>query len=175
MSALLYRFNRPETFPLLSTYTTARGPVSIRVVGESDDAALTLALGRHHDDPGEITVMLGLPLIAIEGRPERLELDLSGDLTGCRVFVEAADSCGVGITYTLGGEGGSGPRTWSAKAQDPDESWGERHHGDLPGSALPLQFHRLGFALGPGCRGVDVRLTRLRVTGDVRLAGPGMA
>lgn len=175
MSTVLHRFDSPGAFPVLTTFTTARNPVSSQVCGQGVDAGLNIGCERHADDPSDVDIVLGLPLTAIDGEPHSLKLDFAGDLTGCRVSLEGMDSRGAGLTYALSREGKPGRRVLSAMIQHPTDSCGDMLEGDSFRVLLPLQLHRLRITVGPDAPGLDLRLLRLSVTGDVRLCPPGIA
>lgn len=175
MSTLLYRFDDADVFPLLETETTARGPVQIRVDGCGPDAFVRIAVHRHDDDPAETIAVIALPLIAVDGKPEKLLLDVLGDASGCRVFVEAGDTEGWGFAYRFGNVDFAGWRTCSADAQQPDEFWGPREKTDRSAVIPPVQLYRLGIAMNERCQGFDIGVKALSVTGHVRLAPPGIA
>ncbi len=181
MSTLVYRFDDAAAFPLLETETTARGPVTLCVEGGRDRSAkmisafLRIALQRRTSDPPEITVVIGLPLIAIDGNPERLLLDVLGDASGCRLFVEGGDARGWGFCYSLGEVDFTGWRECWAEVQRPTKYWGQCKEEGRGGVVMPLQPFRVGIRLSERCRKIDVGLGALRVTGDVRLVAPGIA
>lgn len=175
MSTLLYRFDNTEDFLLLESETTARGLVAIRVDGIKPHSFLRIAMTRHSEDPPEITVLVALPLIAIDGKPQKLLLDVLGDAGGCHLFLEAGDAQGWGFAYSLGSVDFTGWRTCTVDVQEPGEYWGERREDATPGIIPPLQLYRLGLTMSERCRAVDVGLGALNVTGDVRLAPPGIA
>ncbi len=175
MSTLLYRFDDTYAFPLLKSETTARGAVTVRVERGADDAFLRVALQRQSSDAPEVAVVIGLPLLAIDGSPQRLLLDVLGDTSGCHLFLEAGDARGWGLAYSFGTIDFSGWHRPSVDVQEPCEYWGtckaEGTHGVVP----PLQPYRLRLTMSEKCRTIDVGLGALSVTGDVRLAPPGIA
>lgn len=175
MRTLLYRFDDAEAFALLKSQTTARGPVTVRVDCQDNDMFLRVTLTRQEDDPPEITVVIALPLLAVDGKLEEFLLDLLGDASGCRIFAEAGDTHGWGFTYSFGSVDFSGWRTCTVNAQNPSEYWGEREKDGTPGVVPPVQLFKLGLLMSESCRAIDIGLGKLSVTGDVRLAPPGIA
>ena len=175
MSTVLYRFDSVGAYPLLSTFTTARNPVLLQIGGEGDEAGLNIGFERNADDEADIDIVLGLPLSGVDGAPRSLQLDLVGNLTGCRIFLEGMDSRGAGLTYALTDDRRPGRQVWVAGIQHPSEYRGALPEMESPPVLVPLQFHRLSVTVGPKARGLDLRLLRLRVTGDIRLCPPGIA
>lgn len=91
-----------------------------------------------------------------------------------RLFLETADARGLGLAYSFGIADFSGWHTFSVNVHEPYEYWGackaEGTHGVVP----PLQPYRLRLTMSQACRCIDVGLGALTVTGDVRLAPPGI-
>lgn len=181
MSTLLYRFDDPTLFPLLECETTAEGPVSVELDANTDHAFLRLAVRRQPEDGAEVTAVVGLPFVAVDGRPESLLLEIRGDASGCRVFAEAGDGGGRGYLYVFATVDFTGWRTCKVDVDKPTESWGdgestaERLGRHPPTVEPPLQLYRLGVALPKSCHHVDIGLGALFVEGEVRLASPGIA
>ncbi len=198
MSTLVYRFDDGEAFFLLESETTARGPAAVRVEGRGNEAFLRVTLERQPDEPGEVAVGIALPLVAIDGSPEQLLLDVVGDASGCRLFLEVADARGWGLAYSFGEVKFFGRRTCAVRVQEPSECWGAPAADDrrpltndrsgseqVVGSAHshlsrvrvipPIQPYHLKLVLHESCRSVDLGFGALSVTGDVRLAPPGIA
>ncbi|MGB2984848.1 MAG: hypothetical protein WBE26_03115 [Phycisphaerae bacterium] len=130
---------------------------------------------RQERDPAEVTVVIMLPLVAIDGDPQQLLLDVLGDASGCDLIVEAGDAQGWGFGYSFGSVNVSGWHTCSANVQKPSEFWGARQQGDVSGVVPPVQLFRLRLSMSESCEGVDIGFGALSVTGDVRLAPPGIA
>lgn len=175
MRTLLYRFDDAEAFALLKSQTTARGPVTIRVDCQGNDMFLRVTVTRQQDDPPEITVVIALPLLAVDGKPEEFLLNVLGDASGCRIFAEAGDAHGWGFAYSFGSVDFSDWRTCPADARSPSEYWGEREKSGTPGIVPPVQLFKLGLLMSETCRTIDIGLGKLSVTGDVRIAPPGIA
>ncbi len=175
MSTLLYRFDHAEAFPLLKSESTARGPVTVRVERRDENAILRIAVRRKSSDAAEMAVLIGLPLLAIDGNPQRLLFDVLGDASGCSLFLEAGDARGWGLAYSFGPVDFSGWHSHSADVQEPCEYWGTCKAEGTRGAVPPLQPYRLRLTMNETCRAVDIGLGPLSVTGDVRLAPSGIA
>lgn len=175
---LLYRFDNAERYPVLESRTTVRGEVTIRIHPPSvdaDQATLRITVPPQPIDLAEPTIVLALPLRAIDGEPRQLLLDLYGDAGGCRVWLEAGDATGLGLVYGLGTIHFAGWGTCTADATQPSERWGSQQHEGPTGVMLPLHLYRLGFALQANREGMDIRLRTLGVSGDLRFAPSGIA
>ncbi len=172
---LLYAFDDAEVFPLLESYTTARGPVTVRVECHVDDTLLRIAFRRRDDDPPAIAAVIALPLMAVDGQPEEFLLDVLGDASGCELFAEAGDARGRGFAYSFGSVDFSGWRTCRTDVQSPSELWGEHEGNGTRRIVPPVQLYRLRVEVGRSSEAVDVGLGALRITGNVRLAPPGIA
>lgn len=181
MSMLLYQFDDPSLFPLLEGETTAEGPVSIDLNTDPDHVFLRFAVRRQPEDRAEVTAVMGLPFVALDGRPENLLLEIRGDASGARVFAEAGDGAGRGYLYVFATVDFTGWRTCKVDVNKPAESWGDGEStAEQPGRhpptvEPPLQLYRLGVALPESCHHVDIGLGALFVEGEVRLASPGIA
>ena len=152
-----------------------RGAATTHVEGEGETARLQVNVGRHASDPPDATVVLALPLAAIGGQPERLELQVAGDGSGCGLFIDATDARGCGFTYSLGRVDFTGLRTCSVDMRQPSEWWKRPRNDDTQIVSPPVQLHRLGIAVGAGDVDIGFGLVALSVTGDVHLAPPGIA
>jgi hypothetical protein len=172
---LLYRFDSVEPYPVLESRTNVRGAVTTHVAGEGEAARLQVNVRRHAGDPPDATVVLALPLAAIGGQPERLELRIAGDGSGCGLFVDATDARGCGFTYSLGRVDFTGLRACSVDIRLPSEWWKRPRNDDTQIVSPPVQLHRLGIAAGAGDMDIGIGLVALSVTGDVHLALPGIA
>ena len=175
MCTLVYRFDDADSFHLLDSDTTARGPVTVRVETAGGNSFLRVAFRRKGDDPPRIAAVLALPLVAIDGHPRELRLDVLGNADGCHLTAEAGDAEGWGFAYSFGRVDFTGLRTCTAKVATPSEYWGTRKTVDIPGIVPPLQLFRLLITTEQQCQAVDIGLAALSVTGDVRVASPGIA
>lgn len=175
MSTIVYRFDDMGSFPLLESETTGRKPVTVRAQGRGDEAFLRIAAQRQAKDKPEVIVMIGLPLVAIDGDPQELLLEVLGDASGCGLFVEAGDARGWGFAYAFGPIDFSGWRTCRAQVQRPSECWGQCQEEGTCRVVPPVQPVRLGIGLSKLCDAIDIGVRALRVVGDARLAPPGIA
>ena len=171
---LLYAFDDTESFPLLKSYTTARGPVIIHVARDDDHTFLRISVTRQHDDPPRITVVLALPLLAVDGRPEEFLLDVLGDSSGCELLIDAGDAQGRGFAYSFGSADFSGWRTCRTDVQSPSELWGEHERNGTHRIVPPVQLYRLRIEADQSCDSANLGFRALYVTGDARLAPPGI-
>ena len=175
MSTIVYRFDDVASFPLLESETTARGPVTIRVEGQGEEAFLRIAAQRQDNDVPEVVVMISLPLLAIDGDPQELLLEVLGDASGCRLFIEAGDARGWGFAYSFGPVDFSGWRRCTADVQRPSECWGQCEEEGACRVVPPVQPFHLGIGIGKRCDAVGIGVRALRVVGEVRLTPPGIA
>ncbi len=175
-TTLLYRFDDPEAFPVLESETTATGPVSVRVEGHGSEAFLRIAAERSGNDPPGAKVVLGLPPQEIAGRPERVQVTVLGDASGCEIFLEAADANGWGFAYAFEPIDFRGWRTLEVDVQRPAERFGD-HDGDAATALIeaPVQPSRIGIRLGQSSERTEIGLAALSVTGNARLLPPGIA
>ena len=160
-----------ETPPVIDE----EGCVDFQVQRHGGESVLRVALQRHVDDTKEVKVVFALPLIAVDGLVEEFLLDIVGDASGCELFLEAGDARGWGFAYSFGRVDLKGECTCSTDAQRPGEYWGARKEEGTPGIVPPVQPYRLTIVMDAACGGFDLALRALRVTGQVRLAPPGIA
>lgn len=175
---LLYRFDNAEKYPVLESRTTAHGEVTVRAhppPADGDQATLRITVPPQPTDLVEPTVVLAMPLRAIDGKPRQFLLDVYGDASSCRIWLEAGDATGVGLVYGLGTIHFAGWGTCTADATQPSERWGPQQHEGPTGVTLPLHLYRLGFALGANREGLDIRLKTLSASGELRFAPSGIA
>ena len=197
MTTTLYRFDDPRVFPVLQGESSVRGSVATRLVGmggprlqtwgsDSRNHAprsegpgpppyLQLLWKRLDADPPEPEIVMGLPFRAIEGAAQRLMLDVYGDAGGSHLYIEAGDASGWGFACSFGVVDFTGWRTCHADARDPCEFWGAHTASTWTGIASPLQLHRLRIMLAKAGKELDLRFATLTITGDVRIANPGVA
>lgn len=175
MSTIVYRFDDVGSFPLLESETTVRKPVTVSVEGRGEEAFLRIAAQRQANDMPEVVVMIGLPLLAIDGDPQQLLLEVLGDASGCGLFLEAGDARGWGFAYAFGPVDFSGWRTCTVDVQRPSECWGQCKEEGACRVVPPVQPFRLGIGLGKRCDAIDIGLRTLRVVGEAHLAPPGIA
>ena len=173
MAILVHRFDDRELFPILATFSTANVRAESRVEGQGKDAGLHITWARQPGDPAEVMVAIGLPLLAIGGEVQRLDLELDGDLRNCRVILAATDPSVAEFYYHLQSSAKRGRHTWSTDGLHA----GTRE--DEPGNDVavspPVQPQRLSIVVGPERRMLEVQLLCLRATGNVRLVPAGIA
>ncbi len=172
---LIYRFNDAAAYRLLESASTARARVTLRAGCPGKDAFLRVVAQRQVDDAPEIAAVITLPLIAVDGNPERLLLDVLGDASSGCVSLEAVDARGRGLAYSFGAVDFSGWRTLTAEVQRPSEYWGQRRDDGTSEVVPPVQPLRLEIQLGEECDVVDIGLGALSVIGSVRLTSPAIA
>jgi hypothetical protein len=197
VTTLLYRFNDLQAFPVLKGESSVRTPVVTRLegmggprlqtwgsdsrnhsgtsVGPGTSPHLRLLWTRQNNDPPEAVIVMGLPFRAIEGAAQRLMLDVYGDAGGSHLCIEAGDASGWGFACSFGVVDFTGWRTCHADARDPCEFWGAHTASTWTGIASPLQLHRLRIMLAKAGKELDLRFATLTITGDVRIANPGVA
>jgi len=160
LATVLYRFDDAARFPVMESHTTAQGPVAVRT--DRDDAGrfLRIAYQRQAADADEVTIVLALPLVAIDGRPRQLLLDVLG-------------GSGVWGLQLEGMDGGGGPILFSFGVAE-FEGWGTLRT-EARQVATPVQFHRLRLISAGSSASPDLGLRLLSVTGAVRLVPPGIA
>ena len=175
MSILLCRFDSVDDFPVLESYTTLRGPVTTRVEGRGNEAMLRVLVDPQQNEPDDATVVIGLPLVAVDGAPERLELTIDGDASRCQLLLDVTDGRGGGLTYSFGIVDFSCVRTCSVDVQRPVEVWGGQYERNPAKTTPPIHLLRLTIRVDTSRERVDVGLVTLAVTGEVWLAPPGIA
>ena len=176
MTTRLYRFDDIEALPILESRTTVRGGVVTNVRSAGEEAEVTLTLARHPADPTDACVMLALPIIAVDGMPERLGLTIRGDGSGVRPFLEAGDAEVGGFIYRFERINTTGVGTHWVDVVNPSEWLGERQTQEGEATiAPPLRLYRLGFTIGDAAKGLAIGLRGIVVTGEVRLTSPGIA
>lgn len=177
MALLLYRFQDLERFQILTAESTAKGEMRLDRTGPGDQSYLRLTVAPRLTDAQAALVFIGLPLLAVDGSPEEILLDVHGDASGCRLFLEAGDARGWGVAYDFGVVDFLEWRTCRADARQPVESWGACQSSGTPQVRPPLQPFRLRISLaGLSERpGVTLGFGALRVAGDVWIASSGFA
>lgn len=172
LTTVLYRFDDAARFPVFESHTKASGAVA--VLTDRDDAGhfLRIVYERQAADADEFTIVLALPLIAVdccrsvaESRADvavkrQFLLDACGDASGCHLHLEGMDGRGNPLPLAFGPIDFAGWRTLRAD-----------------GSRLvpPVQFHRLCLTAARSTTAVHVGVRTLSLTGDVRAAVDGIA
>ena len=146
------------------------------VQGEGEEKELALIIQRHTSDSPDAEVVLALPFIAIDGRPERLGLTLRGDGSGSRPFVEGDDVDGARLVYRFEPVSSAGLLTCWIDVQAPTEQFNADQVVDRRSAVNPpVRLYRFGVMPGRTAKGVAIGLRSLVVTGKVRLSLPGIA
>ena len=160
LATVIYRFDDASRFPVFESHTTAKGSVTVQTQRDDTGDFVRIGYERTEADGTEVAIVLALPLVAVEGRPGQLLLDVLGDASGCHLRLEGMDAGGALLALFFGAVTFQGWRTLRADASKP-----------VP----PLQFHRLRITAVPASVAVRLGLRSLSLTGPVRLAPPGVA
>jgi len=160
LATVIYRFDDASRFPVFESHTTAKGPVTVQTQRDDTGDFVRIAYARTEADETEFAIVLALPLVAVDGRPRQLLLDVLGDASGCHLRLEGMDAGGVISAFSFGAVTFQGWRTLRADASKP-----------VP----PLQFHRLRITAAPSFAALRLGLRSLSLTGPVRLLPPGIA
>lgn len=196
---LLYRFDNVEDFPVLESETTARERVRLCLEGAGNDTHLHVIVkpekgiysvadsdadidvqdgfneGLETSEQAGGAVVLALPLLAVDGNPEKFELEASASVGRCDIIAEAGDALGWGFAYSFGRVGVGGRQVHTVNAQQPNEFWGDRDDEDTSRIIPPIQLFRLRLVVREPSRPLGIDLRALVVTGDVHLVRPGLA
>ena len=158
LATVLYRFDDAARFPIFESHTTAKGPVTVQA--DRDDAGdfIRIVYQRYEADPNEVTIVLALPLVGVDGQPHQLLLDVFGDAGGCHLYLEGMDASGSLLALSFGLVDFAGWRTLRADASK---------------LAPPVQFHRLRLTTAPSSHAVRLGVRSLSLTGEVRIAAAG--
>lgn len=160
LATVLYRFDDAGRFPVFESHTKAKGRVAVHVDRDDAGVFLRIAYERQAADADEVTIVLALPLVAVDGRPRQLLLELFGDAGGCHLHLESMDGRGSPLAMPFGVVDFDGWRTLRA---------------DGSKLAPPIQLHRLRLTAAQGCASMNLGLRSLSMTGDVRVAAAGIA
>ena len=160
LATVIYRFDDASRFPVFESHTTAKGPVTVQTQRDDTGDFVRIGYERTEADETELAVVLALPLVAVDGRPRQLLLDVLGDASGCHLRLEGMDAEGALLAFSFGAVTFQGWRTLRVDASDP-----------VP----PLQFHRLRITAAPSFAALRLGLRSLSLTGPVRLVPPGLA
>ena len=183
LATVLYRFDDAARFPIFESHTTAKGPVTVQA--DRDDAGdfIRIVYQRYEADPNEVTIVLALPLVGVDGQPHQLLLDVFGDavrradrgsdepteeggsgrVRGCHLYLEGMDASGSLLALSFGLVDFAGWRTLRADASQ---------------LVPPVQFHRLraDIAAAPTASApFRLGVRSLSLTGEVRVAAAGIA
>jgi len=163
LATVLYRFDDAARFPIFESHTTAKGPVTVQA--DRDDAGdfIRIVYQRYEADPNEVTIVLALPLVGVDGQPHQLLLDVFGDAGGCHLYLEGMDARGSLVVVSFGLVDFAGWRTLRADASQ---------------LVPPVQFHRLraDIAATPTASApVRFGVRSLSLTGEIRVTSAGRA
>lgn len=160
LATVIYRFDDASRFPVFESHTTAKGSVTVQT--ERDDTGDFVRIGyqRTEADETEFAIVLALPLVAVDGRPRQLLLDVLGDASGCHLRLEGMDAEGGIPAFSFGAVTFQGWRTL---------------HADASKLVPPLQFHRLRITAAGSFAALRLGLRSLSLTGPVHLVPPGLA
>ncbi|HNQ23601.1 MAG TPA: hypothetical protein PKK06_10955 [Phycisphaerae bacterium] len=175
MSLLIYRFDDLKRFPLLDDWTTARGLVERHIEDDAWGRLLCLTYAASLDDPSDAVLALALPVRAVSGGPEELQLAVLGDghkwwfeLQGWNADGQLMDWC-WGTTACAG-------RQTCAVAVDTGTA---RLVGSVVTGAqcvtVPLEFYRLNIRPPAGVGKSRIGLRSLSVTGSAWPVPAGVA
>ena len=163
LATVLYRFDAAARFPVFESHTTAKGTVAIHVDREEVDDYLRIDYQRYEADPNEVTIVLALPLVGVDGQPHQLLLDVFGDAGGCHLYLEGMDARGSLVVVSFGLVDFAGWRTLRADASK---------------LVPPVQFHRLraDIAAAPTASApFRLGVRSLSLTGEIRVTSAGRA
>jgi len=160
LATVLYRFDDAARFPIFESHTTAKGQVAVQT--ERDDAGsfLRIAYQWKEDDADEVTIVLALPIVAVDGRPRQLLLDVLGEADGSHLHLEYTDGRGGQLVLPMGNVDFKGWRTLRINVSK---------------FVSPLQFHRLRITSDRSTSTVQIGLRALTLTGSVRVVPAGIA
>lgn len=172
---IVFRFDDDRKFPLVSSLTTVGRAVGTEVVADGTRKSLRIVTksGRRLD--GESDIVLALPLHALSGVMERIELEMSGATRGLQVYIEGSDGDGVGLVWKLSDQDRTtGRRVLAGLVAASQDRW-DKDGGDRKRAvAPPLTFHRLRLTMSDAPT-VDIVLHELRLTGNVCTAPAGLS
>lgn len=159
LATVLYRFDDAARFPVFESHTTAKGPVEIHADRDEAGDFLRITYQRQAANSGEVTIVLALPIVAVDGRPRKLLLDVLGDAGGCRLHLEGLDARGSLLVLSFGLVDFAGWRTLRADASQ---------------FVPPVQFHRFRLTTASSSHAVRLGVRSLSLTGEVRVAAAGI-
>lgn len=170
---IVYHFDDDRKFPLVSSLTTAWRNVRTEVVADGPRKNLRIvAQAESRLDPKR-SIVLALPMLALGGAMERIELEMSGATGGLQVYIEGSGCDGGGLVWELSNqEGTPARRVLAALVAAPQDRWDQDGAHRQTAVAPPLTFHRLRLT-APDASTVDIVLHELRLTGDVGTAPAG--
>lgn len=167
MSLELYKFDSVNSYPVLASQSTPRGRIDSVLAGRDENASLYLSVQRRRDEEGPLTIVLAMPVRAVEGVVEGLEIDVVCEEPGCRLFLEGGDPLGQTRSFDCGVAEGAGRVTcrWVGEIT-PQEGAPERG---------TMQFHRIRLVIPAELEFARLGLMSVRVLGDVHPVLTGLA
>jgi hypothetical protein len=158
---------------VLESQTTARGRIDAVLAGRGHDASLYVSLQRRPREDGELTIVLAMPVRAVEGIVEGLEVDVVCEEPGCRIFLEGGDPLGKTQSFDCGVTASMGENTcrWVGTIDPPD---GEACDDKMTRRGT-MQFHRLRIIVPVEQSFARIGLKAVRINGDVRKVLTGLA
>ena len=172
---IVFRFDDDRNFPLVSSLTTVGKAVRLDIVAQATQRSLRIVTTGESTSDGERDIVLALPLLALSGAMEWIELEMSGATRALQVYIEGSDGDGVGLVWKLSGEDRTtGRRVLFGSVAAPQERWNQDGADHTAPIAPPLTFHRLRLTV-PDSQSVDIVLHELRLTGEVRTVPAGLS
>ena len=159
LATVLYRFDDAARFPVFESHTTVKAPVAVHADRDVAGDFLRITYQRQDDDADEVTIVFALPIVAVDGRPRQLLLDVFGDAGGCHLHLEVMDGRGSLLVLPFGLVDFAGWRTLRADASKLES---------------PIQFLRLRLTTARSTSTVRLGLRSLSMTGIVRVAAAGI-
>jgi len=171
MSLKLYKFDAVKPYPVLASQSTARGRIDTVLAGRGEDESLYVSLQRRPDEQGDVTLVMAMPVRAVEGVVEGVEIDVISEAPGWRLFLEGGDPLGESRSFDCGAVEAMGRATcrWRGTLEPTQQAGADaRQRGTM-------QFHRLRIVIPPELEFARFGLVCVRVLGDVRPVSAGLA
>ena len=164
---VVFGFANRVSFPIIESASRIPGQVSLQVCKDDKRRYLEIRLqpgdaSPEGDERNAPVIALHLPPIAIHGQPRSLILDVNFDAPGYAVALDAFDASGEIVSFAFDAPRSSG---WQRVGAAFDVRWVE----------CLVQPTRLRISFPSGGGGAALGIATLSVTGDVRLASPGLA
>ena len=159
LATVLYRFDDAARFPVFESHTQVKGVVAVHA--DRDDAGdfLRIDYQRQAGYAGEDSIVLALPIVAVDGHLRKMLLDVFVGAGKCHFSIEVMDGRGNLFTVRFGAVDFGGWRTLCADASKL-----------LP----PVQFLRLRADIAADSAPVRWALRSLSLTGEVRRLAAGI-
>ena len=172
---IVFCFDDDRNFPLVTSLTTNGDAVRIEIVTEATQRSLRIITTGEDPPDGRRDIVLALPLLALSGAMEWIELEMSGATRGLQVYIEGSDGDGVGLVWKLSDQDRTtGRRVLAGLVAASRDRW-DKDGGDRKRAvAPPLTFHRLRLTMSDA-RTVDIVLHELRLTGNACTAPAGLS